>query len=104
MLALIGNGTLLGIIAFLVIGLAVGHLLGGPAPNDRTVLALATATRHPAVAVAIAQIVFPAEKAVLATTLLYMLVGLAVTLPYVAWRKKSLTETGIPVARPTPVL
>jgi BASS family bile acid:Na+ symporter len=45
--ALVGNGTIVAIAAFVLAGLAVGHLLGGPDPQDRTVLALATATRHP---------------------------------------------------------
>ena len=37
-----------------MIGLAVGHALGGPDPGTRTVLALSTASRHPAVALAVA--------------------------------------------------
>jgi len=90
MLAQLGDGTLLAIVAFLVLGLLVGHLLGGPTPGDRSVLALATASRHPGVALAIAQLTFPAEKSVLAALLLYLLAGLVVTLPYVGWRRKAL--------------
>jgi len=102
-LSLIGHGTLFAIVAFLVVGLAVGHLLGGPKEGDRTVLALATASRHPGVALSLAGIVFPAERAVAPAILLYLLVGLVVTLPYVSWRRKSLVEPYAPIAHPTPV-
>jgi BASS family bile acid:Na+ symporter len=90
MLALLGDGTLLAIVLFLVLGLLAGHLLGGPTPGDRSVLALATASRHPGVALVIAQLAFPTEKAVLAALLLYLVAGMIVTLPYVRWRKKAL--------------
>jgi BASS family bile acid:Na+ symporter len=89
MLAEIGDGTLLAIIAFVVLGLAAGYLLGGPASGDRTVLGLATAIRHPAIAMTIGHLAFPAEKAVPAAVLLYLLTGTIVTAPYVAWRKKA---------------
>jgi BASS family bile acid:Na+ symporter len=89
MLNLIGDRTLIGIVIFLVLGLVVGHLFGGPAPADRTVLALATAVRHPGVAMTIAQITFPGAKAVPAVVLLYLMASLVVTLPYVMWRKKA---------------
>jgi BASS family bile acid:Na+ symporter len=90
MLALIGNGTLLAIVAFVLLGLVAGHLLGGPDPGDRSVLALATASRHPGVALAIAHITFPAEQAVTAAALLYLVTSIVVTVPYVAWRRKAL--------------
>ena len=50
----IGNGLILLIVAIVVVGLVVGHLLGGPIEGDRTALAMATASRHPAVALAVA--------------------------------------------------
>ena len=52
--ALIGNGTILAFIAFAICGLAVGHFFGGPASEERVTLALSTASRHPALALAIA--------------------------------------------------
>lgn len=90
MWALLGDGTLLAIVVFLGLGLATGHLLGGPAPRDRSVLALATASRHPGVALAIAQLTFPAERSAVAALLLYLVAGMVVTLPYVRWRAKAL--------------
>jgi len=52
--ALMGNGTLIALIAFAIVGLAVGHLFGGPGLEERITLALSTASRHPALALAIA--------------------------------------------------
>lgn len=62
MMELVGDGTLFAMVIFVVLGLAAGHLLGGPEPDDRTVLAMATASRHPGVAMAVASINFPQEK------------------------------------------
>jgi BASS family bile acid:Na+ symporter len=74
-LALLGNFTLVVSVVFVGVGLAVGHSLGGPNPDERTVLALSTATRHPAVA-------------------LVLLVGAVVSGPYVKWRRQRLGGTG----------
>ncbi|HKN30189.1 MAG TPA: Na+-dependent transporter [Roseiarcus sp.] len=86
--ALVGSGTLWALTAFVLIGLAVGHLLGGPDPHDRTVLALAAATRHPGVAMAIGSANFPGQSAVLPAILLYVVLGTILTIPYVMWRKR----------------
>jgi predicted Na+-dependent transporter len=88
MRSLLGDGTLLAIVAFTALGLAVGHLLGGPQPQDRSVLALATASRHPAVALAIAAASFPEQKLVAAAVLLALIVGVLASVPYTAWRKR----------------
>lgn len=86
--SMIGNGTLLALAVFAVVGLAVGHWLGGQNPDHRTVLALATSARHPAVALAIAGANFEQQKAVLAVVFLYLVVGTVVAFPYVVWRKR----------------
>ncbi len=88
MIALIGDGTLLAILAFVAVGLAVGHLLGGPGSGDRAVLALATAMRHPGVALVIASGTAAGDKVVAPALLLYLLVGAIATVPYVMWRKR----------------
>jgi BASS family bile acid:Na+ symporter len=87
-MSMVGNGTLLILAAFAVIGMVVGHFLGGPDPDDRTVLALATATRHPGVALAVAHATFPDEKAVIAVVLWHLIVSAIVCIPYVSWRKR----------------
>lgn len=82
------NFTVVAIVAFMLIGLAVGHFLGGPDPGDRTALALATATRHPGVAIAVLHAVEPDSKAVTLVILLYLVVGMVATIPYVRWRTR----------------
>jgi BASS family bile acid:Na+ symporter len=96
-MSMIGNGTLLALAVFAAVGLAVGHWLGGDDPDHRTVLALATSARHPAVALAIAGANFQQQKAVLAVVFLYLVVGTIVSLPYVVWRKRqhASTATGV---------
>jgi bile acid:Na+ symporter, BASS family len=86
---LIGDGTLLAMALFIIAGLTIGHLLGGPDPDDRTVLAMATASRHPAIALAIAHINFPGEKAVITAVLLFLIANVVICAPYVAWRKRA---------------
>ncbi|MGE0120269.1 MAG: hypothetical protein AB7E71_20960 [Dongiaceae bacterium] len=93
---LVGNGTLAVIAIFVLAGLAIGHLLGGPDPDHRTVLALSTATRHPGVALTIVGVNFPEEKAALAAILLCLIWGTILSIPYVRWRRR------IHPARPMP--
>ena len=69
-------------------GRGLGHTLGGPIADNRTALALATGTRHPGVAMAIASATFPEEKAVVAVVILHLLVSAIVCLPYVKWRSR----------------
>jgi bile acid:Na+ symporter, BASS family len=88
MIGLIGDGTLLAIIAFVLVGLAVGHLLGGPDPRYRTVLALATSTRHPGVAMVIAGASLEGAKLVAPALILYLLVSAIASAPYARWRKR----------------
>lgn len=89
---LLGNGTVLAIMVITVVGLIVGHFLGGPDRDDRTVLALATAARHPAVALAIAAATFPNEKLVVAAVLLSLIVTAAISAPYV--KRSTKVHTG----------
>lgn len=86
--ALVGNGTLVALAVFSLGGLAVGHWLGGPAPEERTVLALSTASRHPAIAIAIAAVNLSEPKPVLGAVLLYLIVSALVSLPYVRRRRR----------------
>src|SRR5262245_15258742 len=88
--ALVGNGSVLPIMLFTAIGLAIGHVLGGPNPDDSVVLALSTASRHPAIAFAIAAANFPEEQFG-ATILLYLLASALVCVPYLAWRRRPAT-------------
>ena len=86
--SLVGNGTIVAMAAFVVVGLAVGHLLGGPNADDRLVLALSTASRHPAIALGIAKANFPDEPLLGATIVLYLLVSLMMGITYQVWEKR----------------
>src|SRR5262245_7117482 len=89
--ALVGSGRVLALVAFVVIGLAVGQLLGGPRREDRTVLALSTALRHPGMALAIGGTLFPEHhKFVTGGLVLYLLVGQLLLIPYLIWRRRQI--------------
>jgi BASS family bile acid:Na+ symporter len=100
MWSLIGNGTVIALAAFVLVGLAIGHFLGGPVPENRTSLALSTASRHPGIALLLAQANFPAEKLVVAAVLLYLIVNAVVSIPYLLWTKRrqsQFSNLGIPI-------
>jgi BASS family bile acid:Na+ symporter len=87
LLDLVGHFSLVMIAVFVLAGLAFGHLLGGPDPQDRTVLALSTATRHPAVALVILHKVRNPE-ADAAAVVLVLLLGVLLSAPYIRWRAR----------------
>jgi BASS family bile acid:Na+ symporter len=86
-LAAVGGGTVVVMALFVTIGLMVGHLLGGPDPRDETVLALSSASRHPAIALTIASANFPDEHFA-GTVILYLLVSTIVGMPYLKWQRR----------------
>jgi BASS family bile acid:Na+ symporter len=83
--SLIGNGTILAIAVLVTAGLATGHLLGGPDPEHRSVLAIATSERHPGIAITIAHTNFPEQKLAGAAVLLCLLVDAVVVTAYKKW-------------------
>jgi BASS family bile acid:Na+ symporter len=88
-LGTLGQGALATFAAIIAFGLLVGHLLGGPDPGTRGALAVATAARHPGVALVLATTVFPEhEVPIMGAVLLYLLANLILTIPYVRWRRK----------------
>ena len=100
--ALLGNGMVVCLALFIVVGLVVGHLLGGPVASDRTVLAIATAIRHPGMALSIATMSFPGEKEVMPVIACYLIVGVAVSLPYIKWRSRTHAAAQSGFGGPTP--
>ena len=95
MAEMLGDGTLLAIVAFVMVGTTVGHVLGGPGRTQRSTLALATASRHPGLAMAIAGANYPTQhKSVLAVFLLYFVVKAVVLVPYNSWCKRRLMAGG----------
>ena len=100
-LSLNGDGTLLSIAVFALTGCIVGHLLGGPSGENSRVLSSATASRHPGIAAAIAQVNFPEQKLVLPAIALYLIVSGIVSALFSAavYAKSSPPEKSAP-ARP----
>jgi predicted Na+-dependent transporter len=74
------------LVLLMVIALAIGHVLGGPDPDDRTALAVACATRHLGIAVLVATS-FPGPRVVVLISA-YIVISVAVSVPYLAWRKR----------------
>jgi BASS family bile acid:Na+ symporter len=82
---LFGSGGGLAIAATVAVALLAGHLCGG---SNRSALALAAATRHPGVALAIAHMNFPdQQKPLTAGILVYLIITLLVSAPYVRWAR-----------------
>lgn len=81
------------IVIFNLATLAVGHLLGGPQRDRAVVLAMSTASRHPALALAIAAVNYPGEKYT-AAILLCVIVNMLVTMPYLRWQAKRAGQPG----------
>lgn len=98
--SLVGDGTVLAITLFVCVGLAIGHALGGPVSDERTVLAFATASRHPGVAVAFGVSEFADRRLLAAAVILYMIVAGLVTAVYGAWRRNATAAD----ARPSRVI
>lgn len=86
--SLVGNGTLAVLAAFVVVGLAAGFLLGGPDRENRTALAIAASSRHPGIAIAIAQTNFPEQKLAMAAVLLYLIVNAVISFPFLRWARR----------------
>jgi BASS family bile acid:Na+ symporter len=72
---LIGDGTLHSAATFALVGFIADHLLGKPNRENSRVLAIATASRHPGIAAAIAHTNFPEQKLVLPAIVLYVIVS-----------------------------
>jgi BASS family bile acid:Na+ symporter len=89
--ALASLDTLAAMVAFVLVGLVTGHVLGGPDPEHAGVLALATASRHPGIALAIASANFPLQRFG-GIVILYLLVNAIVVIPYMKWRSAKRTS------------
>lgn len=88
MWSLIGDGTLLAFAAFGLVGFVVGHFLGGPGSANRSTLALASASRHPAVALGIAHANFPNQRFAVPAVFLYLMVVGVLSALYLPWGKR----------------
>jgi predicted Na+-dependent transporter len=69
----------------ILMALVIGHVVGGPQEENRSALAVACATRHIGVAVAVATSMPGGRTAVVIS--IYIAVSVAITLPYTRWRR-----------------
>jgi BASS family bile acid:Na+ symporter len=96
--ALLGGGGALAIAGLVAAGLLAGHLLGG---RDSGALALAAASRHPGVALAIGDMSFPhAQKPIMAAVILALFINALVTAPYVRWMAGRSASNASGLSRP----
>jgi bile acid:Na+ symporter, BASS family len=84
---LIGWQGVSAFVALLIAALAIGHLMGGPEPEDRTALAVICATRHVGIALAVATTVGDRKIPVLIVG--YVLTASIVSLAYSRWRHRN---------------
>jgi BASS family bile acid:Na+ symporter len=96
--SLFQDGTILSLGSFALIGILIGHLLGGPEAANRPILALATVSRHPGVALAIANANFPDEKLAVCAILLYLVLTGVLTALYLSWNKRVRGEAPRPTS------
>ncbi|MFN3983286.1 MAG: hypothetical protein ACK4SA_23150 [Caldilinea sp.] len=79
----------LAIASMTVFGLWIGYSLGGPDRGNRHALAIATASRHPGVAIAmIATVDLAARQPIVTAIILYVIVTTILCLPYRWWAKR----------------
>jgi BASS family bile acid:Na+ symporter len=86
-----GQGAVVAIAVFIVAGLAVGHLFGGPGRETSLVLGLSCACRHPAIAFAIASANFPDQRFG-GAIILYLLLSVLIGIPYVRWNRSRVEQ------------
>lgn len=72
--------------ALTLFALAIGHILGGPAEEDRTALAIACSTRHIGIAALVASSLPGPKTAVIVSV--YIIIAAIVSIPYLKWRRR----------------
>lgn len=100
--SLTGNGTILAFVVFALAGVTAGYFLGGPDPKERTVLALASASRHPGIAIALASanVVDETPKQVVAAAVIfYLLISAIVVAPFLKWLSRDEPGKAAPVGK-----
>lgn len=80
------------LLVLMLIAVAIGHVLGGPRPADRTALAITCATRHIGIAVVVATRFRGPGTLVL--LLVYIVATVVVSLLYLRWRIPMEGEVG----------
>jgi BASS family bile acid:Na+ symporter len=84
----------LGMLALLSAGIAAGWLLGGPGPDNRKSMTMATSVRNVGVGLVIATGSLPGTRAVTAATAYAIFQTIVMALVAVAWGRLALTRPG----------
>lgn len=79
---LFGDGTIVALVIMSVVGLAAGWWLAGDDRSNRTVLSLASAARHPGVAIGIATTSFPEAHLAPAAIVLAAIINAVIAVSY----------------------
>lgn len=88
------NLLALGFMAFMVLAsLAIGWLLAGPDPQERTTVSLVTSMRNPGLALLFAQLHAPTMGGLKLAILTYLLLTIVLSIPFVRWRKQVAAAT-----------
>jgi BASS family bile acid:Na+ symporter len=82
------------LVALMLIALAIGHIVGGPQPDDRTALAIACATRHVGIAIVVAT-AFRGPRTIVMLAA-YVVASALASIPYLQWRRRS-ARAGEPI-------
>jgi BASS family bile acid:Na+ symporter len=85
-----GAGAVVAMMVFVVVGLIVGHVMGGPELRNSVVLALSTAVRHPVIALTVASANFPEERFG-PSIILYIIINVLVGAVYFGWLRRRRT-------------
>jgi BASS family bile acid:Na+ symporter len=91
--------ALLAIVLVVVGSLGIGHLMGGPDPNQSLILALSCANRNPSIALTIASSNYPAQHFGV-NVLLFMLVSSVLTSVYLVWHRRRNATPLVPAPAP----
>jgi BASS family bile acid:Na+ symporter len=98
-LVALGAPALLAIVLVALVAVTVGHLLGGPAPESRRVLATFSALRFPALALLLARAA-PGGQRLIPVILAYFLASLLALAAYGAVTRRATRRSGAPPLSP----
>jgi bile acid:Na+ symporter, BASS family len=75
-----------------VVALAIGYLMAGPDPRERTTTALVTSMRNPGLALLFAATYAPQVPGVKIAILAYLLITVILSVPFLRWRKNAAVQ------------
>lgn len=90
----LGDGTLVALLAMILAGLGAGYVLGGDSRENRAALALASATRHPGVALGVIGAASPDMRPAMVAVLLFVLLNVVVGIPFLRLVRRGVGAAG----------